>query len=144
MKSKRFWLTFVLLAGLLTSVIATGCIEGRMTLSYFLVDVTVSPPDVGNKVEIYRLEMFNDEGDIVEDEFTIQLGQVSAEGGIKVNKKVTKILILVEPGDGYKFDHWSGSTTGTADTIETDIDSDLQITAHFVPINPDAGGPSER
>jgi len=139
----RFRLNSILVAGSLITAITTGCIEGGMTLTFFEVDVTVSPPDVGNKVEIYRLEMFDDENNIVEDEFTDQIGQATSETSIRVDKKVTKILVIAEPGLGYKFDHWSGSITGTADTVEMDIDSYLAFTAHFVPINPDAFGPSD-
>lgn len=42
------------------------------------------------------------------------------------------VTLTATPGEDYKFDHWSGDTSGTNPNIIITMDSDKNVTAHFV------------
>jgi len=52
-----------------------------------------------------------------------------SEGPYAADAKVT---ITASAALGYEFDHWSGDVTGTSDKITLSMDSNKNITAHFV------------
>lgn len=43
----------------------------------------------------------------------------------------TEITITASPASGWKFDHWSGDTSGTSPTIVITMDCDKDVTAYF-------------
>jgi len=55
----------------------------------------------------------------------------------------TEVTVTAEPGEGFKFDRWSGDVSGTSETITVTISADTNITAHFVETN-GQGNPEEK
>lgn len=56
---------------------------------------------------------------------TVQPSSGTFEAGIQVRATTT-------PATGYRFDHWGGSVTGTANPTSILMDSDKTITAYFI------------
>jgi hypothetical protein len=44
----------------------------------------------------------------------------------------TIVNIIAEPASGYRFDHWSGNITGTINQTTITMDSEKNVTAHFI------------
>jgi uncharacterized repeat protein (TIGR02543 family) len=56
-------------------------------------------------------------------------GSVSPSGG--EYESGVQVTLTASPANGYTFDHWSGSASGTTSTITITMDSDKSLTAHF-------------
>jgi len=56
-------------------------------------------------------------------------GSVSLSSG--EYKSGVQVTLRASPANGYTFDHWSGSASGTGSTLTVTMDSDKHITAHF-------------
>jgi len=75
-------------------------------------------------------------------------GSVSPSGG--EYEPGMQVTVIANPSSGYTFDHWSGSASGTTQTITVTMNSDKTVTAHFksitqmytltVNINPSSAG----
>ncbi len=48
----------------------------------------------------------------------------------------TTVTLTAQPADGYRFEEWSGSTTGTLNPLVLLMDSDKSLTAHFATAAP--------
>ncbi|KXA95344.1 hypothetical protein AKJ36_00945 [candidate division MSBL1 archaeon SCGC-AAA259I07] len=78
--------------------------------------------------------------------FNLSASTEPTEGGsISMNpskdnyKKGTEVTVIAKPSSNYKFDHWSGDVSGTSKTKTVNVDSDINITAHFT----ETGGKGE-
>ena len=67
-------------------------------------------------------------------------GDVEVAGQLPRSYPVVRTVVLGEsvyleafPADGYYFVGWSGDLTGNENPVETDINADAEITAHFFP-----------
>ncbi len=60
-------------------------------------------------------------------------GTVSTLGG-KYSPGV-KVTLTATPNDGYDFEYWDGSISGSAPTVTITMNSDKNITAHFRDVN---------
>jgi len=58
-----------------------------------------------------------------------EAGSISPSGG-KYDSGV-QVTLTASPANGYTFDHWSGSASGTTSTITITMDSDKSLTANF-------------
>jgi hypothetical protein len=56
-------------------------------------------------------------------------GFISPSGG--EYESGAQVTLTANPSNGYTFDYWSGSVSGTTSTIVISIDSDVSLTAHF-------------
>lgn len=57
-------------------------------------------------------------------------GAISPEGGVYDDD--TQLTVTAEPSSGYIFDSWSGDITGNSNPVTVVMDSDKDITAHFI------------
>jgi uncharacterized repeat protein (TIGR02543 family) len=42
-----------------------------------------------------------------------------------------EVTLIANPASGYRFDHWSGSATGTSNSISVTMDANKAVAAHF-------------
>lgn len=84
--------------------------------------------------------------------YSLQLSASPSNGGTidpnnANNDAGTQVTITATPANGYRFDHWGGSATGTANQISILMDNNKTITAYFtkqytlnISSNPNNGG----
>ena len=62
-------------------------------------------------------------------------GSVSKSPDLASYASGASVQLTATPADGYHFDHWSGGATGSATPNNVTMNSDLVVTAHFLPNN---------
>lgn len=59
-------------------------------------------------------------------------GSVSGAGGYETNGTA---VLTATAETGYAFSHWTGDAVGSANPLNLSVDSDKEVTAHFIPVD---------
>ncbi len=107
---------------------------------YHFTGWTGSAPSVLNPLFLTMDSTKTVTANFAPNEYTLTIqaenGSVQAQPNQNTYLHGTTVTLTALPADGYRFEEWSGSTTGTLNPLVLVMDSDKSLTAHFATAAP--------